>query len=66
MKSLTDLCQTKSAKLAAGRAEKLISEGRLSEAKSELQMALHHDGGDNTELHERLEALDLALFAMGD
>jgi curved DNA-binding protein CbpA len=66
VKSLTDLCQTKGAKLAAGRADRLISEGKLAEAKTELQMALHHDGADNPELAERLEALELALFAKGE
>jgi DnaJ-class molecular chaperone len=66
VKSLTDLCQTKSAKLAAARADRLINEGKLSEAKTELQMALHHEGRENPELEERLEALELALFVKGE
>lgn len=66
VKSLTDLCRTKSAKLAAARADRLINEGKLAEAKTELQMAIHHEASANPELRERLEALELALFARGD
>lgn len=66
VKSLTDLCQTKSARLAASRADRLINEGKLAEAKTELQMAIHHEGAENLELQERLEALELALFAKGE
>ena len=66
VKSLTDLCRTKSSKLAASRAERLISEGKLAEAKTELQMAIHHERGETPELLERLEALELALFAKGE
>jgi len=63
-KSLDELCRTASAKRYAGRADQLISEGDLSGAKRELMLALREDG-DNPELAERLDALDLALFAMG-
>jgi len=63
-KSLDELCRTASAKRYAGRADELISQGDLSGAKRELQLALREDG-DNPELSERLDALDLALFAMG-
>jgi len=45
----------------------LISEGDLTGAKRELMLALREDSADgaNHELAERLDALDLALFAMG-
>jgi len=63
-KSLDELCRTASAKRYAGRADELITQGDLSGAKRELQLALREDG-ENPELSERLDALDLALFAMG-
>jgi len=63
-KSLDELCRTASAKRFAGRADELISQGDLNGAKRELQLALREDG-ENAELSERLDALDLALFAMG-
>lgn len=64
-KSLEDLCHTMSAKLAARRADRLISNGDLGAAKRELMMALLHDNQDNHELSERLDALDMMLFARG-
>jgi DnaJ-class molecular chaperone len=63
-KSLDELCRTASARRYASRADALISEGDLSGAKRELLLALREDG-ENQELAERLDALDLALFAMG-
>ena len=65
-KSLEDLCATMSAKLAARKADEFISTGNLNAAKRELMMAIVHDGGGNTELAERLDALDLAMFAKGE
>ena len=64
-KSLEDLCATLSAKLAARKADQFITNGDLSAAKRELMMAIVHEGGRNTELAERLDALDLAMFAKG-
>lgn len=63
-RSLDELCKTSSAKLYASRAEALISQGDLAAAKRELMLAVREDG-ENLELSERLDALDLALFAMG-
>jgi DnaJ-class molecular chaperone len=63
-KSLDELCRTASAKRFASRADQLISQGDLTGAKRELMLALREDGA-NQELAERLDALDLALFAMG-
>jgi curved DNA-binding protein CbpA len=63
-KSLDELCRTASARRYATRADALISAGDLTGAKRELMLALREDG-INPELAERLDALDLALFAMG-
>lgn len=63
-KSLDELCKTASARRYASRADALISQGDLAGAKRELMLAVREDGG-NPELAERLDALDLALFAMG-
>jgi curved DNA-binding protein CbpA len=65
-KSLEDLCFSMSARLAARKADQLISCGKLIAAKEQLQMALRHEEGENEELTERLDALDLLLFAQGD
>jgi len=63
-KSLDELCNTASARRYASRADALISQGDLQGAKRELMLAMREDG-ENPELAERLDALDLALFAMG-
>ena len=64
IRSLDELCRSPGARRFAKRAEELISNGDLTSAKRELQMALREDG-DNPDLAERLDAIDLALFAMG-
>jgi curved DNA-binding protein CbpA len=64
IRSLDELCRSPGARLYAKRAEELISSGDLTGAKRELQMALREDG-DNADLAERLDAIDLALYAMG-
>jgi len=64
IRSLDELCHSPGARRYAKRAEEHISAGNLSSAKSELQLALREDG-DNPDLAERLDALDLALYAMG-
>ncbi len=64
IRSLDELCRSPAARRYAKRAEELISKGDLLAAKRELQMALREDG-ENPDLVERLDALDLALFAMG-
>jgi hypothetical protein len=64
VRSLDELCRSAGARRYAKRAEELISTGDLASAKRELQMALHEDG-ENPDLAERLDAIDLALYAMG-
>ena len=64
IRSLDELCRSPGARLYAKKAEDLISNGDLTGAKRELQMALREDG-DNPDLAERLDAIDLALYAMG-
>jgi curved DNA-binding protein CbpA len=64
IRSLDELCRSPGARRFAKRAEELISSGDLAGAKRELQMALREDG-DNADLAERLDAVDLALYAMG-
>lgn len=64
IRSLDELCRSPGARRFAKRAEDLISSGDLVGAKRELQMALREDG-DNADLVERLDAIDLALYAMG-
>ena len=64
IRSLDELCHSPAARRYAKRAEELISSGDLPSAKRELQMALREDG-ENPDLVERLDAIDLALFAMG-
>jgi curved DNA-binding protein CbpA len=66
VKTLEDLCKSAAAKLCARHADELISQGDLRAAKKELKMAIYHDGSSNADLEERLEAIDMALFAMGD
>lgn len=63
--SLEDLCRTPSAKLHAREAERLISRGDLEGARDELLVAARHEDPSNPALAERLEGLELALFASG-
>lgn len=64
IRSLDELCHSPGARRFAKRAEELITAGDLTGAKRELQMALREDG-ENPDLAERLDAIDLALYAMG-
>jgi hypothetical protein len=64
-RSLVDVCRSPAAKLHAGRADEHISAGDLTAARKELNEALAQDDYDNAELEERIEALDLAVFAGG-
>ncbi len=64
-KPLDELCRSAGAKLAAQKAAKLIGAGDLAGAKAELDRALQLDGGVNPALEQRLEALEIALYATG-
>jgi DnaJ-class molecular chaperone len=67
LKSLEDLCKTAAGKRHARRSDEYISAGDMRSAQRELKLAVHQEGqGHDPELLERLDALDLALFAMGD
>lgn len=66
VKTLEDLCSTASARMSARRADEYLNAGDLAAAKRELKLALYHDGNKNSELEERIDAIDLAMFAMGD
>lgn len=65
-KPLHELCRSAGAKLSAQKADKLISAGDLAGAKRELEKALEFDGGANAALTERLDAIEVALYAMGE
>jgi curved DNA-binding protein CbpA len=65
VRSLDELCRTASGKLHATKADRLISQGALEEAKRELLRAFRAEPEPDPELGERLDALDMALFAMG-
>jgi curved DNA-binding protein CbpA len=65
LKSLEDLCQSPAARLCARKADEHISRGELAEARRLLRDALTQDGFENLELEERIEALDLMLYAIG-
>jgi curved DNA-binding protein CbpA len=64
IRSLDELCHSPGARRYAKRAEQHITTGDLRAAKGDLQMALREDG-QNADLAERLDAIDLALFASG-
>ncbi len=63
---LHELCRSPGAKLAAQKADKLLAVGDLQAAKREIERALEYDGGNNSALTERLDALAVALYAQGD
>ncbi|HVU01174.1 MAG TPA: J domain-containing protein [Polyangiaceae bacterium] len=65
LQSLEDVCRTPAARLLARRADAHIGRGELAEARQLLREAISQDGYENTELEERLEALEFALFAQG-
>lgn len=66
LQSLEDVCRTPAARLAARRADACIGGNDLKEARRLLREALTLDGYDNPALEERIEALEMLLFASGD
>ncbi len=65
-KPLHELCRSAGAKLLAQKADKLLATGELKQAHAVLLSALESDGGANPALSERIEALELMLYATGD
>lgn len=63
--TLEELCRQPASRLHARRADDHLTAGDLEAAKRELKLALYLDGA-NPALEERIDAIDLALFAMGD
>ncbi len=64
-RSLDELCSTASGRLHASKAERCISDGDLLGARRELWLALRCEEQPDPELRERIDALELALFAKG-
>ncbi len=62
---LHELCRSAGAKLSAQKAARYIDAGEPARAKEELLRALAHDGGANPAIQERIEALEVVLYAMG-
>jgi curved DNA-binding protein CbpA len=62
---LDELARSAGAKLAAQKAAKLIEKGDLAGAKAELEKAMQFDGNANPGLKERIEMLEMALYAGG-
>lgn len=62
---LPELCKTAAAKICAKKAARAIDDGDLAAARDAVKQAIEYDGGFNPELQERLEALELAVFATG-
>lgn len=65
-RSLEELVESPAARQRARRAEELIDAGDLVGAMRELKMARHFETSPRPELDDRIDALDLALFAAGD
>jgi hypothetical protein len=66
VRSLDELCLSQAGKLHARKADQLIVTGDLVAAKRELYLALRSEEDPDPELRERIDAIDLALFAQGD
>jgi curved DNA-binding protein CbpA len=66
LQTLEDICKSPAARLAARRADECIGRNDLGGARRLLREALTHDEYDNAALEERIEALDMMLFASGD
>jgi curved DNA-binding protein CbpA len=62
---LHELCRSAGAKLSAQKATRFIDAGEPARAMDELVRALAHDGGANPAIQERIEALEVVLYARG-
>jgi len=66
VRALEDIARSPAAKLSALKAEREINHGDFEAARKLLKEALAQDGYENAELEERIEGLDVAIFAKGD
>lgn len=65
VKTLEDIARTPAAKLNARKADREITQGDFETARRLLKEALAQDDYENPELEERIEGLDVAIFAKG-
>jgi curved DNA-binding protein CbpA len=65
-RTLEDVARTPAAKLSASKAERDITLGDFESARRYLKEALAQDDYENAELEERIEGLDVAIFAKGE
>jgi len=65
-RALEEIARTPAAKLSAMKAEREITLGNFESARRLLKDALSQDDYENPELEERIEGLDVAIFAKGD
>lgn len=65
IRTLEDIARTPAAKLSAMKAEREITEGHFENARRLLKQALAQDDYENRDLEERIEGLDVAIFAKG-
>jgi curved DNA-binding protein CbpA len=64
-RTLEEIARTPAAKLSALKAEQEITRGDFETARRLLKEALSQDDYENPELEERIEGLDVAIFAKG-
>lgn len=65
VRTLEEIARTPAAKLSAWKAEREINQGDFETARRLLKEALALDDYQNPELEERIEGLDVAIFAKG-
>lgn len=63
---LHELCRSAAATLLAQKAERHLAAGEMREAHELLVRAIEAEGGTNPALAERIDALELLVYAMGD
>jgi curved DNA-binding protein CbpA len=66
VRTLEEIARTPAAKLSAMKAEREITQGNFESARRFLKEALSQDDYENPELEERIEGLDVAIFAKGE
>jgi len=66
VRTLEEIARTPAAKLSAMKAEHEITLGNFQSARRLLKEALAQDDSENPELEDRIEGLDVAIFAKGE